>query len=219
MLTLAAGLLIGYNRSERGHAAGLRTTTLVCLAASVSMIQMDMLLAVDGKGPSSFSVMDVMRLPLGILSGMGFIGAGAILRRGDIVTGVTTAATLWVVTVIGLCLGGGQLGLGITASLLVFAILRFLKRFDMMVKREHRANLIVTGELSALSRDELKEAMERDGITSSYAGGDYKAATDEMTLTFDVRWHARATADEPRELVDRIRRLPGVRSLKWEGVA
>ena len=50
-----------------------------------------------------------MRLPLGILSGVGFIGAGAILRRGDTVRGVTTAATIWLVTVVGRCFGGGQL--------------------------------------------------------------------------------------------------------------
>jgi putative Mg2+ transporter-C (MgtC) family protein len=56
---------------------------------------------------------DLMRLPLGILIGVGFIGGGAILRRDDIVVGVTTAATLWLVTVIGLCLGGGQLALGL----------------------------------------------------------------------------------------------------------
>jgi len=55
-------------------------------------------------------VMDLMRLPLGILTGVGFIGGGAIFKKGDLVTGVTTAATLWMVTVIGLCLGGGQLG-------------------------------------------------------------------------------------------------------------
>jgi MgtC family len=52
-----------------------------------------------------------MRLPLGILTGVGFIGGGTILKRGDLVTGVTTAATLWLVTVIGLCFGGGQLAL------------------------------------------------------------------------------------------------------------
>lgn len=79
----------------------------------------NILLPVDGKTATSFGTMDLMRLPLGILTGVGFIGGGAILRRGDLVTGVTTAATLWVVTVIGLCFSGGQLGLGIGTSVLV----------------------------------------------------------------------------------------------------
>jgi putative Mg2+ transporter-C (MgtC) family protein len=92
-LTVVAGTLIGLNRSEHGHSAGLRTTLLVCLAASVSMIQVNLLLPIAGKSPDSFAVLDLMRLPLGILSGMGFIGAGAIVRTGSLVRGLTTAAT------------------------------------------------------------------------------------------------------------------------------
>jgi uncharacterized membrane protein YhiD involved in acid resistance len=98
-----AGLLIGYNRRERAKAAGLRTMLLVCLAASVSMIQVNLLMPTNGRPSDSYVTLDLMRLPLGILTGVGFIGGGAILRRGDIVIGVTTAATLWFVTVLGLC--------------------------------------------------------------------------------------------------------------------
>src|ERR1700758_248025 len=117
-LTMLAGAIIGYNRGEHGHAAGFRTTILVGLAASVAMIQTNILLPLAGKTPESFAVMDLMRLPLGILTGVGFIGGGAIFKKGDLVTGVTTAASLWLVTVIGLCLGGGQLILGMVATLL-----------------------------------------------------------------------------------------------------
>ena len=138
-LTVLAGALIGLNRGESGHAAGLRTTTLVCLAASVSMIQVNLLLPLAGKAVNSFVVMDLMRLPLGILSGMGFIGAGAILRKEDAVIGVTTAATLWFVTVIGLCLGGGQLGLGIASAALALSVLWVMKRVDLALKRDRRA--------------------------------------------------------------------------------
>src|SRR6185437_14159673 len=123
-LTVLAGFLIGLDRGEHRRPAGLRTTMLVCLAASLSMIQVNLLLGITGKAPNSFVVMDLMRLPLGILSGMGFIGAGAILHRDDLVIGVTTAATLWFVTVVGLCLGGGQIGLGLAGLVLGLIILR-----------------------------------------------------------------------------------------------
>lgn len=113
VLTVLAGGLLGVERSRTGHFAGLRTTVLVTLAASVSMIQMNLLMESNGKPPNSFAVMDLMRLPLGILTGVGFIGAGAILRKDEMVVGLTTAATLWFGTVIGLCLGGGQLILGL----------------------------------------------------------------------------------------------------------
>ena len=83
--TILAGALIGWDRGEQGHPAGLRTTLLVCLAASVAMIESNALLDTRGKPEDSFVVLDLMRLPLGILSGIGFIGAGAIIRRGDMV--------------------------------------------------------------------------------------------------------------------------------------
>jgi putative Mg2+ transporter-C (MgtC) family protein len=145
-LTLLAGAVIGSNRSARGHAAGFRTTILVCLAASVAMIQANILLPLSGKTTESFSVMDLLRLPLGILTGVGFIGSGTILKRGELVTGVTTAATLWVVTVIGLCLGGGQLILGAAATALVVFTLWLLKWVDVMIPREHRARLVLISD-------------------------------------------------------------------------
>jgi putative Mg2+ transporter-C (MgtC) family protein len=140
-LTVLAAAIIGLNRGARGHAAGFRTI-LVCLAASVAMIQANILLPLSGKTSESFAVMDIMRLPLGILTGVGFIGGGAILRRGDLLTGVTTAATLWLVTVIGLCFGGGQLVLGIAATMLAVLILWALKWIDLVIPREHRARLV-----------------------------------------------------------------------------
>lgn len=143
VLTMLAGVVIGFNREERGRAAGFRTTILVGLAASVAMIQANLLLPVSGKTPSSFAVLDLMRLPLGILTGVGFIGGGAILKKGRLVTGVTTAATLWVTTVIGLCIGGGQIALGMVATLLTVATLWALKWVDWSIPRWRTALISV----------------------------------------------------------------------------
>src|ERR1700679_2025484 len=89
VLSVLAGMLIGLNRGEHGRPAGLRTTLLVALAACLSMIQVNLLLPAAGKPATSFVVLDLVRLPLGILSGIGFIGAGAIVRRDNFVVGVT----------------------------------------------------------------------------------------------------------------------------------
>src|ERR1700675_3457283 len=142
-LTVAAGILIGINRSEHGHAAGLRTTLLVCLAASLSMLQVNLLLPIAGKTSSSFAAMDLMRLPLGILSGMGFIGAGAIVRKDNFVHGLTTAATLWFVTGLGLCFGGGQLALGLVGLGLGVLVLEGLKRVENQWRKDRNASLRV----------------------------------------------------------------------------
>jgi putative Mg2+ transporter-C (MgtC) family protein len=92
-LTVIAGLLIGHNRTEHGKAAGLRTTVLVCLAASVAMIQVNLLLPTAGRASDSFIMNDLMRLPLGILTGVGFIGGGQI-GLGIAATAIGLAA-LW----------------------------------------------------------------------------------------------------------------------------
>lgn len=101
-LTFVTAAVIGWDRGEHGRAAGLRTTLLLSVAACVAMLQANALMYSVGKTPDSFVVLDLMRLPLGILSGVGFIGAGAILRCDNLVIGVTTAATMWFVTVLGL---------------------------------------------------------------------------------------------------------------------
>ena len=133
-LTVIAGIWVGLDRERHGRPVGLRTTLLVCLAASVSMIQANLLLPTDGKSNTSFVTLDLMRLPLGILTGMGFIGAGAILKKDELVIGVTTAATLWFVTIVGLCLGGGQIALGITALAIGMIVLEACKRFEHLLR-------------------------------------------------------------------------------------
>jgi putative Mg2+ transporter-C (MgtC) family protein len=144
VLTAGAAALMGFNREARGRAAGLRTTILVALAASVAMIQANILLPLGGKQPDSFAVMDLMRLPLGILTGVGFIGGGAILKKGGSISGVTTAATLWMATVIGRGFGGGQLSLGAISTAFGILTLWAMKWIDLRIPREHRAILVVT---------------------------------------------------------------------------
>ena len=104
-----------------------------------------------------------MRLPLGILTGVGFLGGGAILKKGGSITGVTTAATLWIATVIGLCLGGGQLALGAIATGLGILTLWAMEWIDLRIPREHRAKLVVTTAPGADSRS--RRFARTDGIS------------------------------------------------------
>src|SRR5947209_7884246 len=135
-LATIAGMLIGINRTERGRAAGMRTTLLVCLAGCVAMILTNVLLDTTGKDSSYFTQMDTMRLPLGVLTGMGFIGAGAIIQRGGDIQGLTTAATLWLTTVLGFCFGSAQHGLGVAGTLLALGTLWGLERLEEKLPRD-----------------------------------------------------------------------------------
>jgi len=203
-LTMIAGGLIGFNRGVRGHAAGLRTTMLVALAASVAMIQTNVLLSMNGKTGGSFAVMDLMRLPLGILTGVGFIGGGAILRRGELVTGVTTAATLWVVTVIGLCLGGGQIGLGLAATALTLLTLWALKWLDIWIPRENHALLAVKTELNSSSVKDLLEVLTRAGYKAKFQRQSQSDDSQEAELAFEVSWKQPEILSSPLEVVKLI---------------
>ena len=200
-LTMIAGALIGFNRGMRGHAAGLRTTMLVSLAASVAMIQANILLSMGGKTSGSFAVMDLMRLPLGILTGVGFIGGGAILRRGDLVTGVTTAATLWAMTVIGLCLGGGQIGVGLAATVLTLLTLWALKWFDIWIPRENRALLTVKTELGSSSVKDLLDVLTQAGYKAKFQRQSRSEDTEQAELAFEVSWKQPEILSSPLDLV------------------
>jgi putative Mg2+ transporter-C (MgtC) family protein len=213
-LTVAAGALIGLNRSERGRPAGVRTVILVSLAACVAMLQVNRLLMLAGKDPTSFVVMDLMRLPLGILSGMGFIGAGAILKRGSVVVGLTTAATLWLMTVVGLCFGAGQLGLGGVTTAIAAAVLWGTKRVDMKLARDRRALLVIASSDAEGSRELVQRVLASARLDASYQSGTY-GEEGLAELQYVVRWRGAPMTTEPSEVLAQLRAHPGVRSVRW----
>jgi putative Mg2+ transporter-C (MgtC) family protein len=201
ILTVIAGALLGLNRGAHGNAAGFRTTILVGLAAAVAMVQADLLLAVGGKTADSFGVMDVMRLPLGILTGVGFIGGGAILKRGNLVKGVTTAATLWVMTVIGLCFGGGQLRLGTEATALSLITLFALKWLDARIPREHYANLVLEAEVATALSSELSALISPLGYQAQWQCQTRAEGSRNSHLGFAVHWKRPQIAGPPLDLL------------------
>jgi len=214
-LAFAAGLLIGLNRGERGHPAGLRTTMLVCLAATVAMIQVNILLDLGGRKADSFIMLDLMRLPLGILSGIGFIGAGAIIRRGNLVQGVTTAATLWFVTVIGLCLGGGQIGLGLASLALALIILWGLKLVEQRLCGQKLANLTVAAGPDGPTEQEIRTQLEAAGFSVNGCAVTYNNLTRHRRLQFAVQWRARLNETLGPPVVDRLAKQAGIHELDW----
>jgi len=213
-LTMLAGAIIGFNRGARGHAAGFRTTILVGLAASVAMVQANILLPLSGKTPESFSVMDLMRLPLGILTGVGFIGGGTIVKKGDLVTGVTTAATLWVMTVIGLCLGGGQLVLGMVATALAVMTLWILKWVDIMIPREHRAWLVVTADPSWDVLEEVPRLLAPMHCRAHFQQHRLAPGSDKADYAFELGWRRPEHATPPLELLAALDRRFEVKSFE-----
>ena len=214
-LAFLAGGLVGLDRGKLGEAAGLRTTILVCMAAAVSMVQMNLLLVTQGKTSASFSVMDLMRLPLGILTGMGFIGAGAVLKRGNRVLGVTTAATLWFTTVMGLCFGGGQIGLGLVSLAVALAVLTLLKQLERRTEQRHLGVLRVSVREDGLGQADI-EALIRMSQAKPMACS-ITCLPDRRLKDYEfiVGWKAPPEATVLPEFVQTLCRHSRLHELKW----
>jgi putative Mg2+ transporter-C (MgtC) family protein len=114
LLATFLGAVIGLQRELSGKEAGLRTNILICLGSALFTV-----LSIYG-----FPNSDPARVAAGVATGIGFIGAGVILHRtGGIVTGLTTAATIWAVASIGMAVGAGLYIVSVVATALVLVIL------------------------------------------------------------------------------------------------
>ena len=118
--------LIGLERQLRHRAAGLRTHILVCLGSTLIMLTSIYIFDIY-KDKASF---DPARLAAGIITGIGFLGAGTIIRYGEEVKGLTTAASLWVVAAIGMGIGCGFYTASIATTVIVLLVLLLLRRIE-----------------------------------------------------------------------------------------
>ncbi|MCS4505213.1 hypothetical protein KBTX_01320 [wastewater metagenome] len=137
-LSAATGLamLLGLERELRGKPAGLRSHMLVALgAASFMLIGMDILLsAAEGK-PGAASI-DPTRIIEGVIGGIGFLGAGSIIRSNTGIQGITTGAAIWTVGAIGVACGAGELALAAVVTALALVIVVVLGLFERGVIEE-----------------------------------------------------------------------------------
>jgi putative Mg2+ transporter-C (MgtC) family protein len=125
-LAMLLGGLIGIEREVTNNPAGFRTHTLVCMGAALVMITSKNIFdAYQG-----IVALDPLRLGAQVISGIGFLGAGTIIKDGSRVRGLTTAASLWVVACVGLAVGAGFYELSIGAALMVFVTLLILKKAE-----------------------------------------------------------------------------------------
>jgi putative Mg2+ transporter-C (MgtC) family protein len=226
-LACIASLAIGGNRDEHGRPAGLRTVMLVTLTATLAMLQVNLLLPLAGKSPTSFNVLDLMRLPLGILSGIGFIGAGAIIKKESGAMGVTTAATLWFSTMLGLLFGGGQILLGSASAVLALLILTALKHVEGFLPRMNRGTLTLNFGEDAPEEDTIR-AQIRDipcdiktwavqYLPSSSISSSSISSSSISLIRCELQWKAVARkGTEAPPALSQLRTKPGVTGFYWE---
>ena len=129
LAALCAGALIGYERSYNGRPAGFRTHALVCMSSSLLML-VTVYEASWVQTPSEAVRLDPTRMAQGIMTGIGFLGAGAIIKEGLTVRGLTTAASIWITAAIGVLAGIGfyfPLIVSVALTMSVLSIFRWIE--------------------------------------------------------------------------------------------
>lgn len=130
----ATGAVIGFEREFNAKSAGLRTHTLVCLSSALLMMA-----AVNQSDwqfrpiPGTSVVSDPTRMAQGVLTGIGFLGAGVIFRQGTVVHGLTTAASLWMTAALGILYGAGLNGLAAAGTAATLAVLVLFRIFQIVI--------------------------------------------------------------------------------------
>ena len=204
------GSAIGYERERLAWVAGLRTHMLVCVGSTLIMI-------VSAYGFSEVLservTLDPSRMAAQVVSGIGFLGAGAILARGEIVRGLTTAASVWSVAGIGLAVGGGLYTPAVAATVIILIILAGIKPLEKrFIGSRQRRELLITAERDALSLDKVHEALGA-GTTRVQQfvirQKDGSPQLDDIVITF-----ARVTPMQFLALQKRLMAVPGVIKLK-----
>lgn len=159
LLAVLLGGIIGFEREIAGKPAGLRTNILICIGAALLMDLSLRVGFVDGK-----RIGDPGRIAAQIVSGVGFLGAGTIMQAQGMVTGLTSAATIWVVAAIGMAVGAGYYVEGVGAGLLVTFVLAGLGGLEHWVRRARRIASATIRARVDTQYDELVTALNAHGI-------------------------------------------------------
>ena len=204
------GAVIGYERDRHGRPVGLRTHLLVALTSATFMVVSSQFTYYQHYQHGDGIEVDASRIAASVVSGIGFLAGGAILRTGVTVQGLTTAAGLWLVTAIGLCSGAGMYVESVFVTALGIIALWLLRRLedkdDRLVSR--RVSLVFGEGAGNDATSRIVTIVSELGATISDV--EYERRLDEQrtTLTFDVRLPVQVSMGE---LIDVIERYPGVK--------
>ncbi len=185
LAALAGGGLIGLERTFRGRAAGLRTYALVALGSAmlVAATQYDLVAATHGGG-------DPTRVIQGIVTGIGFLGAGVIVKEGFSVRGLTTAASIWVASAIGVVIGAGLFLSGAAAVALTLIALALLRRIEDRLHVQNFVHCTVSFRRDRIpDEDWLRQLVRRFGFViteRSYRLDDESQRFEYRTVMWSV---------------------------------
>jgi putative Mg2+ transporter-C (MgtC) family protein len=215
-LAVLLGGLIGIEREQRSRPAGLRTMIIVCLGATIIMIVSTKLGTQFFSGPGESVIrVDPGRIAAGIVTGIGFLGAGVVLRLGDIVRGVTTAACIWFVAALGIAIGEGHYFLSVSATILALLVLWALHFVELSFRSRVYRKVILSVDSDASSEvlDRAREILEKAGATLQDLRTCEIKANARTSLCFYIKIRQ---VFQSHDVVKKMVGLEGVHSVEWE---
>ncbi|MBU5445451.1 MgtC/SapB family protein [Paenibacillus sp. MSJ-34] len=212
LIAMLLGGLIGFEREHNNHAAGLRTHILVCLGSALIM-----LLSIYGFSAFVDEInvrVDPARLATAVITGIGFLGAGTILFTGKSITGLTTAASLWVVAAIGLAIGAGFYFAAVVSTVLVLLNLWVLNKIEQRFLGGKKVQLLTVrafGKHDLL--DHVSAKLTAQGITVRKMTllENRKPLENELDLHMELQLHIVVPKPiEPPAIMSEIKSIDGV---------
>lgn len=209
------GGVIGYERDLHGRPAGLRTHAIVGLASATFMVVSIAFAWFQPYTAGGIMEVDTSRIAASVVSGIGFLAGGAILRTGLNVQGLTTAAGLWLVAAIGLAAGGGMYLVALSSTGIGVVVLTVLRRFedktDHLVHR--RLHLVVDNPQTSLTA--VRGALLALNIGFHEEDYEHDLSTNACRFRALLSLPRSATADT---IIGRLEPMPDVRSIRLEAV-
>jgi len=213
-LAVLCGGAIGIEREVRGRAAGLRTMILVCLGSTLTMIVSNHLVAGADGVQEAIVRIDPSRIAAGIVTGIGFLGGAVVVKLGDLVRGVTTAASIWLAASLGIVIGQGFYLLALIGVLVALAVLTAFDRIDRALPQPvyRTATLAVARGRAERAEREARAAFAdvRGRVMDLQAASD--ASTNTMRLVFQVRVDRSV---DVRSLIEKLDAIDGCQYASW----
>ena len=185
-LSMLLGAFVGYERKRKGQAAGVRTFSLIAMGASLAMI-LSIYVPQEYIGLKNG---DPGRIAAQVITGIGFLGAGAIIQMKGSIRGLTTAAGIWMVATIGMAVGVGMYVISVIATALILFILVELERLEQHVSKGSESRIIRL-RLGVVLRDIdcYRKILLRNKITlqNFYVDYDYEARETRLNLVVLLR--------------------------------
>ncbi len=190
LLAALAGGIVGIEREKHGRPAGLRTHLLVSVGSCLMMIVSEAFYLKYGDLPGSSVVrLDPGRAAAQIITGIGFLGAGVIIKEGLSVRGLTTAACLWLVAGVGMAFGMGMFAAGAIGAIIALMALIFLKKLEPIIKKDRYLHLTVTAVSDPDIYPELERIFSERKLRISDLEADYDLGGRSVRYRFVITQH------------------------------